>query len=274
MDESDVLQARGVGLEKHAPDASFRHCQQDDGQRIALVQGTIAGCPLSSHSRVSSGSDGRRANADTKAAIFSLPTSGRGRLRTPLMRTPSLPPSAIMTASSARSLFRSSTSLTRYLASKAGAGAYASVMMEKAGREAAVVRGLKEGTVDVMTFQEPITSALLATGLATTLYDLNSGESTARALGGRFPAQALLMSPDAIAKRPEVVQRLVNAFVRAMRFVNSHSAEEIAARLPADYFAGKDRRAELELIRAALPTYARGDYSISSEEARLAVDVH
>ncbi|TMA18944.1 MAG: hypothetical protein E6J84_05085, partial [Deltaproteobacteria bacterium] len=164
--------------------------------------------------------------------------------------------------------------LTRYLASKAGAGAYASVMMGKAGREEAVVKGLKEGTVDVMTFQEPITSSLLATGLATTLYDLDSGESTARALGARFPAQALLMSPETIAKRPEVVQRLVNALVRAMRFVNSHSAEEIAARLPADYFAGKDRRAELELIRAALPTYTRGDYSISPEEAQLAVDVN
>ena len=164
--------------------------------------------------------------------------------------------------------------LTRYLARKSGAGAYASVMMGKAGREEAVVKGLKEGTVDVMTFQEPITSALLATGLATTLYDLDSGESTARALGARFPAQALLMSPETIAKRPEVVQRLVNALVRAMRFVNSHSAEEIAARLPADYFAGKDRRAELELIRAALPTYTRGDYSISPEEAQLAVDVN
>ena len=164
--------------------------------------------------------------------------------------------------------------LTRYLARKSGAGAYASVMMGKAGREEAVVKGLKEGTVDVMTFQEPITSALLATGLASTLYDLDSGESTARALGARFPAQALLMSPETIAKRPEVAQRLVNALVRAMRFVNSHSAEEIAARLPADYFAAKDRRAELELIRAALPTYTRGDYSISPEEAQLAVDVN
>ena len=164
--------------------------------------------------------------------------------------------------------------LTRYLARKAGAGAYATVMMEKAGRQEAVVKGLKEGAVDVMTFQEPITSALLATGLATTLYDLNSGESTARALGAPFPAQALLMSPEAIAKHPEVAQSLVNALVRAMRFVNSHSAEEIAARLPADYFAGKDRRAEVELIRASLPTYARGDYSISPEEARLVMDVN
>jgi len=164
--------------------------------------------------------------------------------------------------------------LTRYLARKAGAGAYASVMMEKAGREEAVIKGLQEGTVDVMTFQEPITSALLGTGLATTLYDLNSGESTARALGARFPAQALLMSPQAIAKHPEMAQRMVNAFVRAMRFVNSHSAEEIAARLPADFFKGKDRRAQLELIRASLPTYARADYSISPEEARLAVDVN
>jgi NitT/TauT family transport system substrate-binding protein len=163
--------------------------------------------------------------------------------------------------------------LTRYLARKAGAGAYASVLAGKAGRLQAVMEGLHAGEVDVMTFQEPITSALLSTGLATTLYDLNSGASTAKVLGARFPAQALLMSAEAIEKRPELAQRLVNALAKAVRFVNSHSADEIAARLPDDYFVGKDRRAEVELIRASLPTYAR-DQSISLEEAQLVLNVN
>jgi hypothetical protein len=37
--------------------------------------------------------------------------------------------------------------------------------------------------------------------------------------------------------RPEV-QRLANALVKALRFIDEHPAEEIAARMPPDYYAG------------------------------------
>jgi NitT/TauT family transport system substrate-binding protein len=125
-----------------------------------------------------------------------------------------------------------------------------------------------------MTFQEPVTSALRATGMVTTLYDLNSGESTARVLGAPFPAQSLLMAPAYIAAHPDTVQHLVNALVRTMRFINTHSAEEIAAKLPDDYFAGKDRAAEVKLIADTLPTFTKGDYSLPPRAVRLAVKIN
>jgi NitT/TauT family transport system substrate-binding protein len=152
--------------------------------------------------------------------------------------------------------------------------AYTPVMLQKEGREKAVLDGLAAGAVDVMTFEEPISSNILATGLATTLYDLSSGEATARVLGARFPAQSLLMAPRYIDTHPDAVQHLVNALVRAMRFVNTHSAEEIAAKLPADYFAEKDRAAEVKLIRDTLPTFARGNYALPADAVKLAVDIN
>ncbi len=163
-----------------------------------------------------------------------------------------------------------------YMVMKAGLppNSYKPVMVQKKGREQAVLNGLREGVVDVMTFEEPFCSELLATGLATTLYDLSSGPGTARILGAPFPAQSLFMSPRYIDAHPDVVQRLVNAMVRAMRFINSHSADEIAAALPADYFAGKDRAAEVRLIADTLPTFAQGDYSFSSAEVKLAADIN
>jgi NitT/TauT family transport system substrate-binding protein len=151
---------------------------------------------------------------------------------------------------------------------------YTPVMLEKQGREQAVLQGLKDGAVDVMTFEEPISSNLLATGLATTLYDMSSGKSTAKILGAPFPAQSLIMSPEYIKAHPDTVQHLVNALVRSMRFVNSHSADEIAAKLPPDYFAGKDRDAEVKLIRDTLPTFARGNYAFSPAVVKLAADIN
>src|SRR6266568_1846172 len=164
--------------------------------------------------------------------------------------------------------------ITSYLAKKVGVppSAFTPVMLESEGRLEAVLKGLKEGKVDVMTFQEPMTSAILESNMVSTLYDLNSKESTTKVLGAAFPAQSLLMSPKYIAAHPDTAQHLVNALVRTMRFVNTHTAEEIADKLPPDYFGNKDRLAEIKLIRNTLPTYAKGNYSFSPAAVKLVVD--
>lgn len=165
--------------------------------------------------------------------------------------------------------------LTAHLAARAGVAptSYKPVMLGAAGRQDAVLAGLRAGAVDVMTFHEPTTSALRATGLVSTLYDLGTRESTARVLGAPFPAQCLLMAPGYLAAQPATAQRLVNAFVRTMRWLDARTAEEISAALPASYFAGKDRAAELALLRATLPTYARGDFSIPPAGAQLTLEI-
>lgn len=164
--------------------------------------------------------------------------------------------------------------ITDYLATRAGVapGSFTPVMVESEGRLEAVLNGLKEGKVDVMTFQEPMTSALLESNMVSTLYDLNSKQTTTKVLGAAFPAQSLLMSPKYIAAHPDTAQHLVNALVRTMRFVNAHTPDEIAAKLPPDYFDKKDRAAAMKYIRTTLPTYARGDYALSPAAVKLVVD--
>jgi NitT/TauT family transport system substrate-binding protein len=163
--------------------------------------------------------------------------------------------------------------LTSYLATKAGLPphSYTPVMLQHEGRQQAVISGLRAGRVDVMTFQEPITSALLGTGMVTTLYDLNSKASAAHVLGAPWPAQSLLMAPGFVNAHPDAAQRLVNAFVRTMRFINGHSVEQIVEKLPPSYFQGKNRQAEIRYIRNTLPTYANGDYSFTPAEVELVV---
>jgi len=163
--------------------------------------------------------------------------------------------------------------LTHYLVRKAGLApdSFTPVMLEKEGRQEAVIKGLRAGRVDVMTFEEPITSGIEATGLVSTLYDLNRKETTAQALGAAWPAQSLLMSPAFIEAHPETVQHLVNAFVRTMRYINSHSPDELIAALPADFF-GKDRAATIDYVKRTLPSLAQGDYSFSPKSVALVMD--
>jgi NitT/TauT family transport system substrate-binding protein len=165
--------------------------------------------------------------------------------------------------------------LTDFLAKKAGLppGSYTPVMSETQGRQAAILKGLADGTVDVMTAEDPIASALIASGKVSTLLDLTNAPSTRQALGGAWPAQSLLVSPKYIAAHPEAVQHLVNALVRSMRFVNSHTLDQIVAQLPPDYFAGKDRKAEIELIAKSLPSFTKGNYAFNAHDVSLELGV-
>jgi NitT/TauT family transport system substrate-binding protein len=165
--------------------------------------------------------------------------------------------------------------LMNLLARQAGLpdGSYTPVLKEVDGRLQAVQKGLADGQVDVAAFMEPITSALEASGQVTALYDLTNVRGTTKALGAPWIAHSVFMSDAYIQKNPATVQRIVNVFVRTLRYMNSHSAEDIAAQLPLDY-AGTpmDRAAVLTKVRAALPMIARDNYSFSPAAVRLVLD--
>ncbi len=164
--------------------------------------------------------------------------------------------------------------ITGYMVHQAGLprNSYISINHPVEGRLPLVLADLKAGKLDVMTFQDPIYSGILATGQATTLYDLTTREGTVKALGTSFPAESILMAPQFIHDHPETVQHLVNAYVRAMRYLNSHSTDEVMAQLPASYFGDKDQAAQIQLTRNGLSAYARDDYSFPSDGVKLIVD--
>lgn len=164
--------------------------------------------------------------------------------------------------------------LMNYLARQAGlpGGSYTPVNKEVEGRLENILQGLKEGRVDIMAFMEPMTSTLMASGQVSVLFDLTTREGTVQALGDVWPAQCVFLSDRFIAEHPATVQHLVNAYVRTLRFVNTHSAEQIADRLPASYFAGKDRAKETDRIRKFLPAVARDDYGFTPSSAQLVLD--
>lgn len=165
--------------------------------------------------------------------------------------------------------------VTAFLAHRAGLpfGSYISVNHAKAGRLEAVLRDLHAERLDVLTFQEPVTSGLEETGLVSTLYDLTSRAGAERALGAIFPAQSLLVAPQFARDHPQTVQRLVNAYVRALRYVASHSTDEVLAILPSDFGAGPDRAAKLKQLRVELQCYAQVDFSFPARAVELVVEM-
>jgi NitT/TauT family transport system substrate-binding protein len=95
-----------------------------------------------------------------------------------------------------------------------------------------------QGKIDAGMTTEPTIARLVSTNAASVLVDLRSLKSTVAALGGPYPAASLYMQTSWVNSHKEQVQKIVTAFVKTLRYINTHSAAEIAEKLPPEYFAG------------------------------------
>jgi NitT/TauT family transport system substrate-binding protein len=100
------------------------------------------------------------------------------------------------------------------------------------------IAAMQQGRIDAGMTTEPTISRLVSTGVGKVLVDLRTPQSTQQALGGNYPFICVFMKNDYVASHQAVVQKMVNAYVATLKWINSHSAAEIAAKMPADYYAG------------------------------------
>jgi NitT/TauT family transport system substrate-binding protein len=127
--------------------------------------------------------------------------------------------------------------LTQYLAVKNGValGQFTSVPV---GAGNTFIAAMQQGKIDAGMTTEPTISRLLKTGEAKILIDMRSPDTTRVALGGVYPAACLYMQTQWIEQHKEETQKLANAFVKTLRYIATHNADEIAAQMPKDYYAG------------------------------------
>jgi NitT/TauT family transport system substrate-binding protein len=109
------------------------------------------------------------------------------------------------------------------------------------------IAAIKHGKIDAGMTTEPTASRLLKSGEARLLIDLRSSDVTVRELGGLYPAACLYMQTVWVTNHKLQVQQLVNAFVKTLRYIQTHSAEEIASHMPADYYA-EDRELYVQAL--------------------------
>jgi NitT/TauT family transport system substrate-binding protein len=126
--------------------------------------------------------------------------------------------------------------LTQFLAAKAGVKNSEFTTLP-VGAGSTFIAAMSQGKIDAGMTTEPTISRLVTTGAATILVDLRTLKPTEAALGGPYPAACLYMPNAWVATHKEQVQKIVTAFVKTLKYINTHSAKEIAEKMPADYFA-------------------------------------
>ena len=136
------------------------------------------------------------------------------------------------------------------------------------GSSASAVASVQRGEVDALVHVDPIISLLESDGAIKIVADTRTPEGTRQVFGGAYPAAVLYVTPIFAQRNPDIVQSLANAMVRGLRWIAHHSAEEIAAVMPAEYALG-DRAVYLKAIKSSLPMYSP-DGRIEHEAAEVA----
>jgi NitT/TauT family transport system substrate-binding protein len=137
--------------------------------------------------------------------------------------------------------------LTQFLAQKNGV---APTGIHRLGVQAGatLIGAMAHHNVDCAMTTEPTVSQLLASKQAYVLVDMRTAAGARDALGGEYPATSLYLKNDYVAAHPQVVQKLVNAYVMTLKYIQTHTAAQITDQLPADYYSGVGKAAYVQAL--------------------------
>jgi NitT/TauT family transport system substrate-binding protein len=102
------------------------------------------------------------------------------------------------------------------------------------------IAALQQGKIDAGMTTEPTITNTIKKKAGQVLVDLRTPTATRAALGADYPFIGLFMTTAYVNAHKSVVQRLVNAYVKTLKWMKSHTAAEIADKVPADFY-GSDK---------------------------------
>jgi NitT/TauT family transport system substrate-binding protein len=124
------------------------------------------------------------------------------------------------------------------------------------GGGASAVAAVQKGEIDVISHLDPVIAKLEADGDIKVLIDTRTEAGTRALFGGSNPAATLYTKKDFIDRYPATTQRLVNAFVKALKYLQSATGEEIADAVPPEYHLG-DKPLYVKAVQNSLESYSR-----------------
>jgi NitT/TauT family transport system substrate-binding protein len=127
--------------------------------------------------------------------------------------------------------------LTQYITTKAGVDP-ANTTRRGVGAGPTFLAALHQKAIDCGMTTEPTVSQALSSGDAYILLDMRSSAGAQAVLGGQYPATSLYMPTDYVNAHKDLVQKLVNAYVATLAWIQAHSGAQIADKMPASYYAG------------------------------------
>src|SRR5262245_44272706 len=140
-----------------------------------------------------------------------------------------------------------------------------SVSIIGVGATAGAVAIMKRGEIDAISNLDPVISLLEAGGDIVPVIDTRTEKGMQDVYAGAYAAGCIYVPVDFAKKNPNTAQAFVNAMVRALRFIQASTPDQIVAAVPADYYT--DKAAYKASLEKNLESY-KHDGTISIDAGR------
>jgi NitT/TauT family transport system substrate-binding protein len=140
------------------------------------------------------------------------------------------------------------------------------------GLGSTAIAAMEQGTIDAAIMLDPAVTILQGKDKdLRILADTRSQKDTLAVFGGEYPGGALYTKADWIASHEKEVQGMTNAIINTLKWIHSHTPEQIADKMPEQY-VGKDKALYVAALKNTLPMYSlNGKMDPKGAEAVLAV---
>lgn len=143
----------------------------------------------------------------------------------------------------------------KYLLSKNGVDPN-SVGVVGVGLGATAVAAMEQGKVQAAVLLDPAITVLQNRNKdLAILSDTRTAKDTLAVFGGEYPGGALYTKAGWIEAHPKETQALANAIVATLKWIHSHTPEEIMAKMPAE-LVGADKAGYLAALKNTIPMYS------------------
>ena len=140
-----------------------------------------------------------------------------------------------------------------------------SVAIIGVGATAGAVAIMKRGEIDAISNLDPVVTMLESGGDIVPVVDTRTAKGMQDVYQGAYAAGCIYVPVDFAKKYPNTAQAVVNAMMRALRFIQNSTPDQIVAAVPPDYYS--DKALYKSALEKNLETY-KHDGSISLDAGR------
>jgi NitT/TauT family transport system substrate-binding protein len=134
------------------------------------------------------------------------------------------------------------------------------------GAGSGAVAAMEKGEIDAMSNLDPVITQLESTGKFVSVADSRTEKGMNEIYGGDYHASVIYITEEFIKKNPNTVQAVVNAIVRADRWIAKATPQEIVDLMPDTYKAGNPSLYKQGLLKNMIGYSEDGQMSMKAAQ--------
>ncbi len=134
------------------------------------------------------------------------------------------------------------------------------------GAGAGAVAAMEKGEIDALSNLDPVLTQLESTGKFVAVADSRTEKGMNSIYGGDYHASVIYITDEFIKKNPNTVQAVVNAIVRADKWIAKATPQQIIELMPAEYKSGNPSLYKEALLKNMIGFSENGEMSMKAAE--------